>query len=207
MRDQVYILNEYLPKQASEIIASWIKKSNCEFTISKSRISKYGDYRPPYRDYGHRISVNGDLNPYAFLITTVHEFAHLKTWNEYKSTIMPHGREWKNNFKWLMDKFLDQNIFPAEIEEALRLYLRNPAASTSGDIRLFKVLKKYDSAVKRELNTIDSIPYFSVFSIKGGRIFRKEEKLRKRYRCLEVNTGKIYLFSPIAEVKLIEGSK
>ena len=39
--------------------------------------------------------------------------------------------------------------------------------------------------------------------MKDGRIFKKGEKLRKRYRCEEVGTKKVYLFSPVFEVELV----
>ena len=39
--------------------------------------------------------------------------------------------------------------------------------------------------------------------MKNGRTFRKLERIRKRYRCIEIKTGLIYLFSPIAEVQLL----
>ena len=43
-----------------------------------------------------------------------------------------------------------------------------------------------------------------MFKLKDGRIFRKEEKLRKRYKCVEVSSRRVYLFSPVAEVEHIE---
>jgi len=42
-----------------------------------------------------------------------------------------------------------------------------------------------------------------MFKLKDGRIFRKEEKLRKRYKCTEISSKRVYLFSPVAEVELI----
>jgi hypothetical protein len=44
----------------------------------------------------------------------------------------------------------------------------------------------------------------ALFKLKNGRVFRKEEKLRKRYKCTEIKTRRVYLFSPIAEVELVE---
>ena len=40
----------------------------------------------------HRISVNGNLNKYSFLITLIHELAHLLTFTQYKNRVDPHGR-------------------------------------------------------------------------------------------------------------------
>lgn len=190
----------YLPSDAVPIIERWIHETPCEFRITKGRSSKFGDYRSPFKGKGHRISVNGDLNPYAFLVTTVHEFAHLKTWQEHKNRVKPHGTIWKNNFKMLMEPFLLLNCFPQEIKNAIVKYLVNPSASSCSDPALFRVLHKRE--LKDGLVHLETLPEKTVFSIASGRIFEKGAKLRKRYRCVEQATGRVYLFSPIAEVRI-----
>ena len=97
--EHIAVLAKYIHEDAAKIIAQWIVDTKCRFRITKSRSSKFGDYRPPYGFAGHRISVNHDLNPYAFLITTVHEFAHLKTWNEHKHLVKPHGSGMEKKFQ------------------------------------------------------------------------------------------------------------
>ena len=42
------------------------------------------------------------------------------------------------------------------------------------------------------------------FKLYNERIFQKGKKRRKRFECVEVKTGKLYLFNPNAEVELIE---
>ncbi|MFC3199420.1 sprT domain-containing protein [Parapedobacter deserti] len=200
MYDYSAQLSKYMPVQAAHVISRWINDSNCLFRISKSRSSKFGDYRPPYNGQGHRISVNNNLNPYAFLITTVHEFAHLKTWNEHKNRVKPHGSEWKANFKQLMLPFMQSGIFPDELNVAITAYMDNPAASSCSDLQLFRALKRYDKSGL--LHTVEQLPADAVFSLKNGRVFQKKEKIRKRYRCIEVKTQRVYLFSPVAEVLL-----
>lgn len=205
--DKVKVLEKYLPAEAAPLIARWIDYFKCEFKISRNRNSKFGDYRSPYGDKGHRISVNYDLNPYAFLVTTVHEFAHLHTWNEHKQKAKPHGTEWKNNFKKMMQPFFEKEIFPADVKKAIVNYLDNPAASSCSDLNLYRSLRKYDPPKESEaILTIEKIPLKALFKLKDGRVFRKDEKLRKRFKCTEVATRRIYLFSPVAEVELIEGA-
>lgn len=196
-------LSKYIPSTAAPIISEWINDTACRFKVTRSRASKLGDYRAPFKNEPHQITINHDLNPYSFLITTVHEFAHLKTWQQHKNKVKPHGKEWKNNFKSLMDAFLKLNLFPEDITLALVKYMDNPAASSCTDLTLYKVLKSYDKS-EFETVTIDTIEFNSYFSIKNGRVFQKLERLRKRYKCLEVKTQRIYLFHPIAEVKPIE---
>jgi SprT protein len=200
--DKVKVLEKYLPPDAAPLIGRWIDHFKCEFKISRKRNSKFGDYRAPHSGKGHRISVNYDLNPYAFLVTTVHEFAHLHTWNEHKQKAKPHGAEWKNNFKKMMQPFFEKEIFPADIKDAITNYLNNPAASSCSDLTLYRSLRKYD-APKEAVFTVEKLPAKSLFKLQDGRVFLKEEKLRKRYKCIEVHTERVYLFSPVAEVELI----
>lgn len=192
-----------MPEAAAPIISTWINDTGCQFRISRSRKTKLGDYTAPFRGDTHKISVNHDLNPYAFLITTIHEFAHLKTWQQHKSRVKPHGKEWKKHYKELMAPILQLGIFPSDILQALVQYMENPAASSCTDIHLYRVLKRYDKDVQGQY-TIESLPTDSIFALQNGRIFQKREKLRKRYRCIELSTDRIYLIHPIAEVILIK---
>lgn len=192
-------LSKYIPEEASPIISQWINDSACRFKVTRSRSSKLGDYRAPFRGSPHQITINHDLNPYSFLITTVHEFAHLKTYQEHKSKVKPHGEEWKNNFKSLIQPFLKLNVFPIDIIQGINSYCNNPAASSCTDLTLYRVLKKYDNKASDSI-TIEEIPEQSIFILKNGRKFQKLEKLRKRYRCIEIDSKRIYLFHPVAEV-------
>jgi SprT protein len=201
--DKVKVLAQYLPPDAAPLIGRWIDYFKCEFKISRNRGTKFGDYRAPFDGKGHRISVNYDLNTYAFLVTTVHEFAHLHTWNEHKNQVKPHGTEWKNNFKKMMQPFFEKNVFPADVQQAITKYLNNPAASSCSDLNLYRSLRKYD-APKESMVTVEKLPMKALFKMKDGRVFRKEEQLRKRFKCVEISTRRIYLFSPVAEVELME---
>jgi hypothetical protein len=202
--DKVKILETYLPPKAAPLISRWIDYFVCEFKVSRNRNSKFGDYRHPFGDEGHRISVNYNLNPYAFLVTTVHEFAHLHTWNQHKHKVKPHGAEWKANFKRMMQPFFEMDVFPPDVKHAITGYLDNPAASSCSDLNLYRSLRKYD-APKPDHLTVEKLPARALFKLKDGRVFRKEERLRKRYRCVEVSSQRVYLFSPVAEVELMEG--
>ncbi len=206
MPDYSSALSKYLPPMAAPVISQWINDNACRFRVSRNRVSKFGDYRPPYGKHGHRISVNQNLNPYAFLITTVHEFAHLKTWNTHRNLVKPHGPEWKANFRLLMQPFLQAAVFPADILTALTAYMDNPAASSCADEHLFRRLREHDDPDNR-FQTLDQLPDNALFSIQGGRVFQKKERLRKRYRCIEVKTLRAYLFQPIAEVRMLGGKE
>lgn len=202
--NKVDVLAQYMPPGAAPIIAKWIDYFQCEFKISKGRTTKLGDYRHPFKGNGHKISVNNNLNQFAFLVTTVHEFAHLLTWNDHKNRVKPHGTEWKQNFKRMMNPFFDLNVFPSDIHQTIITYLSNPSASSCTDLSLARALKKYD----QPLGTlrVEELPQDAVFTLKDGRKFRKGERMRKRYRCLCLDNGNTYLFNPLAEVLLATGT-
>jgi SprT protein len=200
--EKVDLLAKYMPVEAAPVIARWIDYFQCEFKISRNRVTKLGDYRHPFKTAGHKISVNNNLNPYAFLVTTVHEFAHLLTWNEHKNKVKPHGQEWKHNFKRMMSPFLEQQLFPRDIQEAISAYLINPAASSCTDLKLSRALRSYD-AIQTRFVRLEEVQHGLMFIIKDGRKFKKGEQLRKRYRCTSLDNGHIYLFNPLAEVEVL----
>lgn len=198
-------LSKYMPEAAAPIISQWINDTSCRFKVSRSRKTKLGDYRAPFKGSPHQITVNHDLNPYSFLITSIHEFAHLKTYQDHKSTVKPHGAEWKQNFISLMQPFIKLSIFPNDILIAISSYMNNPAASSCTDLTLYRTLKKYDSKdLTEDATVVEDLPQNTIFVLKNGRKFKKMEKVRKRYKCLEIATNKIYLFHPIAEVFISE---
>jgi SprT protein len=80
--------------------------------------------------------------------------------------------------------------------------LKNPAASSCADDALLRVLHHYDKKPEGVL-LLEALPQGSLFTIKGGRVFRKEEKIIKRIKCVEIKTNKVYLFSPVHEVTII----
>ncbi len=196
------ILKKYLPEQTVEIISEWIIKFDFKLKITKERKTRLGDYMPPHNGLNHTITINHNLNKYAFLITLVHEVAHLVTFNEFKNTVNPHGTEWKKNFQKLMQPFLNTDIFPLEVFAALRKYIQNPAASSCSDIQLLRTLKLHDE--NNNYIFIEHLKLNTLFLYNGSRIFKKGEKIRKRFKCIEINSGSIYLFNPLTEVELFD---
>jgi len=194
------ILHKYIPEKAVPVISEWIYKFDFKLKIKKSRASKYGDYRPPVNGQNHQITVNYDMNKYAFLITLVHEVAHLTNWNRHRDTVKPHGEEWKLHYKMLMQQFLHPEVFPADVIAALRKYMSNPAASSCTDINLQRVLKRYDDRQSTVL--LEDVKEGATFVYNGTRHFVKGEQVRKRFKCKEVKTNRLYLFNPLTEVML-----
>lgn len=195
-------LQSYLPEKSFEEVLHYLQYYNVHLTIARKRQSILGDYRLPVAGQAHRISINGNLNAFSFLITLLHELAHLLAYEKFGPHISTHGQEWKNEFGELLAKFLAQKIFPSDIEKALLQTLKNPAATSCADEQLLRILQRYDQK-KEGFFLIEQIPAGGLFTIKGQRIFKKGDKVRKRYKCLEIKTGKLYLFSAVYEVQLI----
>lgn len=196
-------LEQFLPPGTGEAVLQYLHTYNVHLTIARERKSILGDYRHRTHQQNHRISVNGNLNPYAFLVTLLHEIAHLLTYEQYGNRVAAHGKEWKAVFGKLLHQFVQHNVFPTDIERELAAALKNPAASSCAEDGLLRVLRNYD--VKKENHhLIEEFPPGSLFRIKDGRVFRKGEKLRKRYKCTELPSGKVYLFSPVYEAMLVE---
>jgi len=193
------ILEKYLPDNAVSMVIDVIDRYPCHLKIVNKRRSKHGDFKR-YYDGKIQITINNDLNAYRFLLTLMHEFAHLVTFQEYKK-VKPHGLEWKRNFKLLMLPFLRPDIFPEDILSELAQYLINPKASSDGDVKLSLAFRKYDEQNDKKL--IFEIPDSSKFQY-HNRTFIKGEKRRTRFECLEVLTDRKYIFHPHAEVELIK---
>lgn len=196
-------LADFLPEGTFDRVVSYIHHYKVHLTISKQRKSVLGDYRHSGWGSHHRISVNGNLNKYEFLITLLHELAHLLTYELHKNRVEPHGKEWKANYSRLLVDFVQQKVFPADVEKALQKSIHNPSATANGETELLLVLRKYN-AVKREgiMHVID-VPENALFQTENGRIFRKGALRRKRFECVEVTTGNHYTFSAISEVRLL----
>jgi SprT protein len=194
-------LKQYLPEGAFDDVAHYLQHYKVQLTITRERSSVLGDYRNSFAEKNHRISVNGNLNAYAFLVTLLHELAHLFTYERFGHRVSAHGKEWKNEYSKVLAQFLLKKIFPADIHKALLKTLQNPSASSCADVSLLRVLHQYD-AKKEGVMLVESLPQGALFKIKGGRVFKKEEKVRKRFKCVEIATGKVYLFSPVYEVEV-----
>lgn len=196
-------LQHFLPPNTYDAVLTYLHHYKVHLTVARERKSILGDYR--HQGYGknHRISVNGNLNSYAFLITLLHELAHLLTFEQYGNRVQSHGREWKTIFGQLLHQFVQQKVFPPDISQALMRSLQNPSASSCAEDALQRVLKNYDQKNGKVLHFVESLPTGVLFKTHDGRIFRKGEKVRKRFKCEEVSTRRLYLFSPVYEVELL----
>ena len=197
------VLQKYLPEHAVEPVFELIKLNQVHLKIVNERQTRHGDYRR-HPDGFHQITVNANLNKYRFLMTLIHEIAHLVAFEKYGRKILPHGTEWKITFQRLMIPFIRPEIFPHSVLPLIANHFRNPTASSDTDARLAFALKQFDER-KSDIHFIHEVPSGSMFRIKNGRIFQKKGLRVKRYECLEVKTGRLFLFNANAEVEILPG--
>ena len=189
----------YVPKKSITQLQYWIDELGVFIKLTKPRKTKLGDFKILKGQLV--ISINNNLNPYSFLITLTHELAHAFVYKNHKNTKDPHGKKWQLMFKSMLLNFLTPDYFPKDILEVLSLHIRKPNASTLSDIKLSSVLKTYDTY---KTIIISDINEGEEFKLSNGRLFIRGPKLRKRYRCIQKHTNKVYLFHPLADVSRVQ---
>jgi SprT protein len=190
-------LQAYCPPGSQELVNSWLKGRKFSLKISRERVSKLGDFRAGTMTQPARISVNNNLHPTEFLITFAHEIAHYDSFTHYGRRKKPHGKEWKQNFRALLTEVIESGILDPEVCDAIiRCYFMKERIASSPCALLKEVVGQ---DIKRE-PVVQDIELGQVFELRNGKRFIKGERLRTRYRCKEVSSGKFYTIHPLATV-------
>ncbi len=201
MSDDLIIFQKYFPENAVDYCFNLWKEYQFSFKVTRPRQSKLGDYCYR-RDKGHQITVNGNLNSYSFLVTYIHEVAHLQTFKQYGNKPEPHGKEWKRYFRETFQPLLKPEILPAELITPLTEYLKNPAATTQGANPLITALRQFDTHTDVNSLMLTSIEMGENFEL-NGRIFTRGELRRTRFLCTDRQSGKRYVIASNALVKKV----
>ncbi|MFH4967018.1 SprT-like domain-containing protein [Gaetbulibacter sp. M240] len=194
------LLNDYIPESALARVKRLLEHDHLVVKIKKERKTRHGDYLA-LPNGTHQITINSNLNTYRFLITLLHEIAHFEAYQNFGRFIKPHGKEWKQTFQRIMLPFLNPEVFPSDLLPLLARHFKNPKATSDTDTALALALKKFDEPNNKTY--IFDIPKGCEFRLYNGKIFKMGKKRVKRYECIEVKTGRIYLFNPNAEVELL----
>lgn len=195
-------LNHFLPEGSFEDVSFYLLEYKVHLTVTRERLTKLGDYRNKHLNKNHRISVNGNLNKFSFLITLLHELGHLVAYEKYGNRIQAHGAQWKSEYGNILAGFISKKIFPLDIEKELLRTLRNPAASSCAEAPLLRILKKYDPH-KPGIFLLEELPAESLFRFKNERIYKKGNKQRTRFLCRDMANNRLFLFSPVTEVEWV----
>jgi SprT protein len=185
------MLQGHLPGPACTYCFSLWQTTPFELKLTRSRQTKVGDFTSRKNIAQPRITINSDLNPFLFLLTYIHEVAHLHVYLRFGHRVDPHGDQWKNLFKQLMEPLLQKDVFPEEILHHLCPHMANPKASSFADADLTRVLRSFDKNAD-QYTSLSDIPEGSIFHFQG-RYFKKGKMKRTRVLCSEVKTRRKYL--------------
>mgnify|MGYP001301676379 FL=1 len=188
---------KHIPENAINLVQSLMELHDINLKIVNQRQTKHGDFRKlPNGKF--QITINNSLNSYQFLLTLVHEIAHHITFKKY-GRVQPHGKEWKQQFQHLMLPFLQSTIYPSDMLGPLAQYLKNPKASTDSDVKLSLALRENIAEIGKSF--IFELPVNSTFIFRD-KLYRKGNKRRTRFECIQLETNRVYLFNQNAEVIL-----
>jgi hypothetical protein len=193
-------LTNYIPNNALPLVANMLVDYPVQVVVTKERVSKHGDYRRPFGDRSyHKITVNGTLNKYAFLLTLVHEIAHMHTFVMYGKGVAPHGIEWKNIFANLALPLFKHGIWPDSLVPSLKRYFKNPKASSSASPDLIAALALFDESDQLFLNSLNEGSFFYLKN-RPNQVFVKQNTRRTRVLCMDIHTKKQYAIHKMADV-------
>lgn len=191
----------YLPVNARSRCHNLVKDHPVTIRVVNPRRTKHGDFRK-FSDGRTQITINKMQNPYRFLITFIHEWAHWLVIQQHPCRTQPHGSMWKQTFKMLMLPFLQDQIFPENLLGLLAKHMKNPKATLDADPPLALALKQYDPANNK--NFIFELETGTRFQAGNGKIYELGHLRKKRYACIELSTKRTYLFAAHSEVQIVE---
>lgn len=192
------LLSHHVPPHALDYCVSLWEQYAFTFKLRKKRITKVGDFSWR-KDQGSTITINQDSHPYLFVLTYVHEVAHLVVHRLHGWKVEAHGKVWKHTFRELMVPLLRSDVFPADLLAELKRHLINPRATSFSDARLSAMLRKHDERQQHAV-TLDELPEGSTFGFQG-RWFTKGPRRRTRVLCAEVKTRRNFLVPADAPVE------
>ena len=190
----VIVVRPFLPPAAVAHVEPLLAGYDLHVRIARPRRTKLGDHRPPAAGWtAHRISINANLNPYAFMTTLLHEVAHAATWERHRPRrrVRPHGQEWKREFEAILAPVVGAGVLPDELAAALARSMRNPLAATCSDRGLALALARYDEPPPGRVRVEDLVEG-AFFRVEGGQAFRADRQVRTRRKCFECGTGREY---------------
>lgn len=195
-------VGKFFPPETIDFVFLQFDTNSFSLKISRPRITKKGDFRYSLiHKFLPVISINCNLCSYEFFLVYLHELAHFKVFNKYENQAKSHGKEWKNEYRKLLQLALNTIDFPAAIHNAFYKHLGNIKSSSALDHDLEAVFDLYraiipDMVFVKNLNPGD---YF----ICKNEMFVMDSFVRTRARCTMMKSKRKYLISGLMKVKLV----
>ncbi len=198
-------LRRFLPSdQAYAYIISLVDNQGINLEIKKERKSIYGNFKI---EYGYKpsikITINGNLPPYQFFLTLLHEIAHYYTAVSYGPKVKPHGKEWKRIFSGYLKYCLSNNLFPKSVAGAVEKYAASPKASSCTDTELQIALYKLENEDSLwTLLDLANMRSGISFETKDGHSYEYLKKLKKNHLLRSLINGAEYIAPPTLEIHI-----
>ena len=192
-------VHDHVPALCLEPISQLLDTFPVLVRVTPRRKTKHGDHRLSGCRRYSIITVNASGNPYQFLVTLLHEFAHAETLATFGALVQSHGPEWKNIFSRILLDFAKKGLFPENLTSIVQRHALNPLYSSAADAELQLALRRHDTLDQR--CTVAELTYKQAFSLDGKLVLIKGLKLRTRYRCVTPE-GRAYNVSASARVKI-----
>jgi SprT protein len=186
------------PVQARLLTQGLFNEHHFLFRITTPRRTRLGSFKGARFGARPVIQINSNLGQYTFLLVFLHELAHLIVMKKFGRKAKPHGAEWKNTYRNLVQPFINEQVFPFMLSAELHRYFIKTPATFHRDTRLINTLSSFEGGI--DIVTVNDIPLNSTFTLMSGRQFVKLEKLRTRYKCFCPKTRKYYLVPRSAQV-------
>jgi len=191
----ISLLEKYLPENTLPYLKKWFGDYSIHIKITRGRNSKLGDYRK-MPDKSHQITINSTLQPQLFFFVLTHELAHLLAFENFGNRISPHGAEWKQTFRLMLLESI--SIYSEDLKPIILRFSKSPKANfmASPDLVRYFHIENYDD----ESSYIEDLHPGEKFTYKK-QTYIIEEKRKKNYLCLNLDTQKKYIFKPLARVE------
>lgn len=191
----ILLLEKYLPQNTLPHLKEWFGDHAIHIKVTKGRHSKLGDYRK-MPDQSHQITINSTLQQELFFFVLTHELAHLLAFDRYGYRISPHGAEWKNTFRIMLLESI--GIYNNDLKPIILKFARSPKANFMASPELVKYfhIENYED----ETSYIEDLQVGNHFVYKKEK-YLIEEKRKKNYLCVNIDTTKKYIFKPLARVE------
>ena len=203
------LLAQKVPAYGLPVVSRVVRAYDFAFRFAQSRRSKLGDFTRTAQGLV-TLTVNMDLGSELFLVTFLHEVAHLEATLNQPRRSQPHGRRWQTCFGNLLKELClhAEGQMAVPLRDALLAHSIAPSATLHADSRLASLLLPPagtpDSPIAPDgCAFVEALVTHTAFWYRG-RSFLLSGKLSKRHYATEMRSGRLYSFSAQCRVKVLK---
>ena len=200
------LLGQKVPAYGMPLVARLVRSYDFAFRFAPPRLRKLGDYtRKANGEVA--ITINADLPPELFLVTFLHEVAHLEALQNRTRREAPHGKRWQACFGALLTELCQsaEAAMPAPLHQALVRHSQAPTATLTADPALARLLlpaKPPRQALADGFAHVEMLAAGTAFAYRG-KAFLLSGKMRTRHYGTDLQTGQLWKFSAQCTVQIL----